>query len=243
MKKRNILISIVIPVLNEEKYLRQTVNAVFDRAQNNGSIEIIVIDTGSEDKTLEIAKELKLKVFEKPEFSGHKYQALNFGFHRANGDILLFLDADTILPKRYDQLVLDLMQKQEVVGGAFEFAFDKKNLSLLFVQLVNRARYRIRKRYYSDQAIFCRKVVLEQIGGFPEKQLMESAYLCAELIKTGKLKLIKSPVITSSRRFTKNGVMKTFFKDFTIWIQFILGMDVSGYAKKYWAFNRSEERL
>ncbi len=232
-----IMISIIIPTLNEEKYLLPTINQIYSGAVHIDAIEILVIDAGSEDNTLTSIKHLEVMMYSKPEFVLKKYESLNFGISQAKGRVLIFLDADTMLPKEFDQYILQRIDLHKIVGGAFEFSFDRTDWKLWTVQWINRIRYRFGKMYYGDQAVFCKRETAVKIGGFPEVELMESAYFCSKLKKEGKLVLIKKAVKTSPRRFLENGFFKTLWFDIMMWIRFVLTLSPSQYGKTYWKWN------
>ena len=149
---------------------------------------------------------------------------------------MLFLDADSFIGHDFDKEINKVL-KGNVVGGAFEYCSENRSISFLIVEALNRVRYRVDKIYFGDQGIFCIKEAFDAVGGYPEESIMEAAYFCKKLRSIGKLKLIKVPLITSSRRFEKGGIWKVFFKDTVIWIQFLLGWDISRYARKYWKEN------
>lgn len=230
-------ISIIIPTLNEEKYLKKTIQNIFECAENPNDLEILVIDAGSCDQTLESIRDLEVQTFSKPEFALKKYESLNFGIQNSTGEYLIFLDADTKLPKAFDSLIKSKLSRKNIVGGAFEFSFERPDWKLYLLQLLNRARYRLRKTYYGDQAIFCKREAAISIGGYPKKELMESAYFCDKLMRAGKLSLIRTPVKTSPRRFNENGFFKVFWFDFVMWIRFGLNLPVEQYGKSYWGLN------
>lgn len=231
------VISIIIPTLNEEKYLSKTIECIFKNAESPDDLEVLVIDAGSSDQTVQIAENLGVKVYCKPEYVLKKYQSLNHGITQANGMTLIFLDADTLLPERFDSMVVNTLDRHGVVGGAFEFSFDRLDWKLGLLQKFNRIRYRFGHMYYGDQAIFCKKEAADKLGGYPEKELMESAYFCKRLLTIGKLRLIKSPIKTSARRFNNHGFLKVFWFDFIMWIRFGLNLSVDEYGKKYWGLN------
>lgn len=163
--------------------------------------------------------------------------SLNYGLKMATGDVVLFLDADTLLPEHYDKSIVEVMGNDTVIGGAFEFSFRKPDWKLWLLTIANRIRYRFGKVYYGDQAIFSRRHILNKIGGVPEEALMESAFLCKSLRSEGKLALIKPGISTSPRRFQEHGFLKVAWFDLNMFIRFNLGLPVSGYAKKYWGKN------
>ena len=230
-------LSIIIPTLNEEEYLSKTIDTILERAYRPGSVEVIVIDAGSTDKTESIAKQRNVHFVSRASFAGKKYESLNLGLALSKGENLLFLDADTIVPHHFDLLIQDSLKNESAIGGAFEFSFYSKDWKLYLLQGINRIRYRFGQVYYGDQGIFCKKHLAEKVGGFPKKELMESAFFCKELRKHGSLKLIKKPVETSPRRFIENGFFKVSWFDFTMWIRFIFNLSVDQYGKNYWQVN------
>lgn len=226
-------LSIIIPTLNESQYIGKCLTTIDENVSESNDIEIIIIDAGSSDSTLSLLTD-GIRVRKEPSFAGNKSRSLNEGSKMALGRYLLFLDADTLVPKDFDLLIKQQLESKEMVGGAFEFEFDKKLPLLKFIEIINKIRYRYRQSYYGDQGIFVRKEVFDQIGGFPDLRLMEAAHLCQTLRQKGKLGLIRTPIITSSRRFEQGGILKVFFLDTIIWIKNFLGLDVQNYAEDYW---------
>lgn len=229
-------ISIIIPTLNEEGFLAPTIDRITSAASGENELEIMVIDAGSTDKTVAIAQQKGVSVYEKPTFRLKKHESLNYGLQKANAEIVLFLDADTLLPQHFDRLVLDQLANFTFVGGGFNMQFDRSDWQLWILSRINKVRYTLWRTYYGDQAIFCRKNIALGVGGFPDT-LMEAAYFCRKLKKKGKLALIKQPVISSSRRFYDNGILKVILFDLRMWFRFVLGLDVRQHRTNYWKVN------
>ncbi|SMD32385.1 transferase 2, rSAM/selenodomain-associated [Reichenbachiella faecimaris] len=232
-------ISIIIPTLNEANYISQTIDRIRANQSKKSDIEIIVVDAGSRDDTVGLVTQKVNQVYEDSSLAGAKYKSLNQGAKLAKGAVLLFLDADTFLPPNFDKYVEEALSQHGVVGGAFEFGFDRKGIIYRMIQWVNRIRYRVDKRYFGDQGIFCSQKVFEQVGGYPNQPIMEAAYLCKALRKLGQLALIKVPIITSTRRFEQGNIFSVFLKDTWIWIQFTLGLNIKRYALAYWKENEN----
>lgn len=227
-------ISVIIPTLNEENYIKRTIEKV-EQSSFNKPHEIIVVDSGSTDKTINIleGKDIKMVLFN-PLKKGRS-APLNHGAGHASGDVLLFLDADSVLPRNYDLYIVKALNKNaNVIGGAFEFSLDGNGFLYRVIEFINRVRYRLRKRYYGDQGVFVRKKYFDKAGGFPDYELLESAYLCEKLRGFGKLTLINRCLKTSPRRFEQNGTLKAFAFDIKIWFLDLVGVDVNEYSQKYW---------
>lgn len=231
------MISVIIPTLNEEEYILETINQVLHGAVN--PVEIIVIDSGSIDNTVSMIRsidDIKLKF--RPDFKGRKQAALNHGAQHSSGAVLVFLDADTHLPARFDQLILKAISAGNV-GGAFPMKFDKAGPLLRSIQLINHIRYSLTNRFFGDQAVFCTREAFFKAEGYPDIPIMESAHFCDRLKKDGRLKLLYRPVISSSRRFYQGGVLNVFWKDVVIYSRDLLGISNSRNGEKYWSVNAS----
>ena len=119
--------------------------------------------------------------------------------------------------------------------------FASPGLQLKALELINRVRFRIEKEFYGDQAVFCTREAVKQVGGYPSETIMESAHFCNALKHAGKLRLVTKPVITSPRRFHENGFWRTFWFDFKAWVRFRVGLHANGAGKEYWTFNQKDQ--
>lgn len=228
-------LSIIIPTLNEEDFIVQTVMALMEGSKSQA--QILVIDGGSHDQTVPLLSKMEgVELVVRPDLIGKKYAALNEGAHLATGDVLLFLDADTIVPKNFDKLIAEKISSG-AVGGAFQMKFDRTNLILRFIRFVNELRYRLTHEFFGDQGVFCTRAAFENVGGFPASPIMESAHFCRGLKKVGKLALIQEPVITSSRRFFEGGILKVFWQDTHIYLRDLLGWSNRSNGHQYWQVN------
>jgi rSAM/selenodomain-associated transferase 2 len=226
-------LSIIIPTLNEARYLPATVAQARQLAVLGSPHEIIVADCGSQDDTAELAVHLGTMLVQgNPAFSS-RAAALNQGAAKATGDVLLFLDADTLVPRGYDQAIWQALRTPLVVGGAFEFALDGPQLGLRLVELINRVRYRLWPLYYGDQGIFVRASVFRQVGGYPEQRLLESSDFCKRVSRLGKMVLLNKYMKTSARRFIEGGIYHVLVHDTWIWGLDLLGLDTEQFGRAY----------
>lgn len=200
-------------------------------------IEIIVVDNGSSDETLKSVADLDIRIFERPGLKGKKFAVLNYGYQQATGEVIMFLDADTRLPKDFDLHIRKCLEQPGVVGGAFDFEFQEHHWYLQLLAAINRVRIRIDHNFLGDQALFCRSSSFKEVGGYPAKLIMESSFLCRELKKKGSLKIAPARICTSARRFLENGFLNVFWFDFKVWIYFLLRLNTDKFGATYWQHN------
>ncbi len=210
-------ISIIIPTVNEAENIKATLATT----QASTEVETIVVDGGSKDNTVEIAKSLGAKVITSA--VGRACQ-MNAGAKDSNGDILLFLHADTRLPFGFDCMVRTTLAQPGIVAGAFALRIDAPLASLRLVEWGANMRSRFLQMPYGDQAIFLTKQTFHHIGGFGELPIMEDFELMRRLRNLGKIAIIPTPVVTSARRWLKKGVWQTTVLNQLIIIAYFLGV-------------------
>ena len=210
-------ISIIIPTLNEVKYIESTLTTIKD-SQN---VELIVVDGGSTDGTINLIKNLGISLIISP--PGRAIQ-MNTGALASTGDILLFLHADTRLPPKFDTMIRQTLLKPGVVAGAFSLKIDSELPSFRLVERGVSWRSQLWQMPYGDQAIFMRRVVFQAFGGFPNIQIMEDFQLICHLKCRGSIVTLKTPVVTSARRWLKMGVWQTTLINQVIIIAYSLGI-------------------
>lgn len=218
-------ISIIIPVLNEASNITNAIAST----QPSDNIEIIIVDGGSYDGTLENVKDNNIKVITT---SPGRARQMNAGAMLARGDILLFLHADTRLPPGFDIMVRTALQNPKTVAGAFALKIDAPLWSLRLVELGVNWRSRFLQMPYGDQAIFVTKKIFDKMGGFPEIPIMEDFELMRRLNKISNISIISVPVITSARRWLTKGVVRTTLTNQIAIIAYLLG--VSPQRILYW---------
>ncbi|GAB1540253.1 TIGR04283 family arsenosugar biosynthesis glycosyltransferase [Scytonema sp. NUACC21] len=229
-------ISIIIPVLNEEENIKQTLASSIP----NTNVEVIVVDGGSTDTTVSIVQSLGVKVLSAP--PGRACQ-MNVGALVATGEILLFLHSDTWLPPGFDEMVRTalkpLKQKCESapVGGAFALRINSPLASLRLVEWGVNLRSRFLQMPYGDQAIFLKAETFHKMGGFPDLPIMEDFELMRRLRGTGTIAIVQTPVVTSARKWLKRGVLQTTLINQIIIFAYLLGVSplrlVNWYRRQY----------
>jgi len=202
------MLSIIIPTLDEEKHLPLLLESI--KKQDFSDYEIIAADAGSEDKTLEIAKDYGCKIVA----GGLPARGRNQGAKAARGDLLLFLDADVILPEKTFGKILEEFNRRKLDIATFCLLPSKKNKmsKFFFTFFYNLPITSLEKVLpHAAMGILIKKSLFEKLSGFDEKiKLAEDHDLARRAGKLGKYGILKSTkLFVSDRRFKKDGWLKT----------------------------------
>jgi len=219
-------ISIIVPVLNEERAITATLESLTSLAME----EVIVVDGGSADHTREIVAESQAVLAFSP---SPRSRQMNRGAEIASGEILLFLHADTRLPSSAVTDIRSAMQDSRFVGGRFDVKLDVASWRFQMIGRLINLRSRWTKVATGDQAIFVRRVVFEGLGGFPDLPLMEDIAFFQALKRQGKVACLRSRVVTSARRWEKEGVWLTVLKMWALRLLFLAGVSPT-YLKRFY---------
>lgn len=212
----NPLISIIIPAKNEERVIAGTL-AGLDRR----GCELIVVDGGSSDHTVSLAEKSGAKVLIAGSGRGRQ---LNLGAEKAEGEILLFLHADTMLPRDFQSRVIRTVKKKGVAAGAFSLGIRGEGLKYRLLEKGIELRSQILGLPYGDQAVFLGREIFFEVGGYPDLPIMEDVGLIKKLRGKGEINLLGEKVLTSGRRWRKHGVVKvTVINQLLLWA-FLLGL-------------------
>lgn len=210
------MISIVIPAHNEATQLPATLATI--EAQS-GPHEVIVVNAVSTDATAQIAANRGARVIESSR--RHRAAQMNAGARIASGDTFLFLHADTRLASAALQNIRTSLRRPEVVGGGFARRYDSSSLLLAATCALAEIRTRCCGWFLGDQAIFVRRTVFEQLGGFPEWDLFEDLELSRRLARVGRLVTLRPAVISAARRFDARGVLRTTWSDLCLTARYL----------------------
>lgn len=196
--------SIIVPVLNEAESIDFFLADLLATATDD-HWEILVVDGGSQDGTLQKLSRFPVKVIRS--LPGRARQ-MNEGAACARGHILLFLHADTRLPGDWWRQ-LHYFAESSFQWGRFDVRLQPGSPLLRVVQGMMNLRSRITGIATGDQAIFIRRTLFESLQGFADIPLMEDVEICKRLKSIGQPCCIASQAVTSSRRWQKKGVVKT----------------------------------
>ena len=190
------MVSIIVPALNEALSIADTLRTL---QALEGEKEILVVDGGSEDRTVQIASEAGVKVLGSGRGRGTQQHA---GALEARGEILWFVHADTVPPQNAIAEIVNALRDASVAAGNFGLTFDggsraARQLTAVYPTL------RWLNLCYGDSGIFVRRTAYEAVGGFRSLALFEDLDLLKRLRKAGQFVHLKTRIVTSSRRFEK----------------------------------------
>lgn len=225
-------VSVVIPALNERGRLSGAIRA----AREAGADEVIVVDGGSADGTERIARsEADLCLVAE---AGRARQ-MNAGAAAAAGEILLFLHADTRLaPGSADAARAAI--RNGAAGGAFAVRLDHAPAAGAYLRAVLRlagrmisVRSRLFRAYTGDQAIFVRRDLFRELGGYPDIPLMEDVALSRAMTRRAPTALLRHRAATSARRWESRGPVRTILLMWALRLAHLSGMPAERCARIY----------
>ena len=203
------MISVIIPVYNEEECLLKN-DIYYQMISQVG--ELIFIDGGSSDKTVVLARKLG-RVITAPK---NRAIQMNRGAQEAKYNILLFLHADAIIHSENLQQIVTAIEGKKYIGGCFKQVLDDPAILYRWIGWTGNIRAKVSKVFYGDQAIFVRKDVFQQLGGFPEVKIGEDVLFTKRLRRKGKVGILPFTVNCSARRWKRQGVWQTFLLNLRI---------------------------
>ncbi len=222
-------LSVVIPTLNEGENIEDTLAALLNRASSH--IEIIVVDGGSSDNTVDIARRYADRVEHTKPSRGRQ---LSLGVDISSGDVILFLHADSFLPHGWDMILRGAFSRSDVVGGAFKLRISPSIPSLRLIASVANLRSRFLGIAYGDQGIFVREDILESIGGVKEIPLFEDVDLWHRMKKAGRTVILNDFIDVSHRRWRDKGALYTTLKNWSLHILYTAGIPPSTLYRIYY---------
>lgn len=222
-------VSVLVPVLNERGCLPE--NLAVLKGQN-WVHEVIVVDGGSTDGTLEwLWQQRGVRIIESQ--AGRGIQ-LNAGARAATGDALIFLHADSCLAPDTGQRLKRVLESPKVAGGCFWVQFaSREPYALGIIAAGINLRTILTHSATGDQAIFARRSVFDEIGGFREWPLFEDVDFVSRMKRVGRFAVIRSRVTVSARRHLTHGILRTVLLVYLLRIGFWAGISPFTLARWY----------
>jgi len=175
-----------------------------------GDYEVILVDGGSTDRTAELAD--AVPVVRVLAAAKGRASQMNAGAVIAQGEWLLFLHADTLLPSGAIQRLNEMESETAIQAGGFMHQFSGDDWRLKLISFLDNIRCIRSRIIYGDQALFVRRALFEQLGGFPSRPILEDVAFCERLITVTTPLLLSPPVVTDARKFLKMGVWRSFLR-------------------------------
>jgi rSAM/selenodomain-associated transferase 2 len=221
-------LSIVMPVLNEAA----DIVGALERLQplRVRGHEVIVVDGGSGDGTMQLAMPLADRVLDTPR---GRARQMNVGAERASGDVLLFLHADTRLPEGADGLIAERLAGGALAWGRFDVVIEGRHPMLKVIAAAMNLRSRRTGICTGDQCIFMHRALFRRIGGYPDIELMEDIALTRLLRRHAPPACPARRVITSGRRWERRGVWRTMALMWWLRLRYFLGASPAHLRRLY----------
>jgi rSAM/selenodomain-associated transferase 2 len=217
-------ITVILPVLNEAANLQSMLEAL----KQGGFDSIIVVDGESSDDSVAVARRGGAVVIESARGRGRQ---MNAGAACANASVLLFLHADTRLPARAVELIEQALMDPNVAGGCFRLSFDTHSALLRFYGAMS--RFETLLTTFGDQAYFVKASVFEAIGGYAEWPFLEDVQLRRDLRQRGRFVKLPCAVVTSARRFNREGTVRRQLLNGFVLLLFRCGVSAQRLARWY----------
>jgi rSAM/selenodomain-associated transferase 2 len=221
-------LSVIVPVLDEEAGIADALTALAPLRQRGA--EVIVVDGGSRDGTVELARPLADRVIAASRGRGAQ---MNAGAAAASGDALLFLHADTRLPADADRMILDGLNASSWQWGRFDVRIAGRSPLLTIIAGLMNWRSLLTGIATGDQAMFATRAAFAAAGGFPDIPLMEDIELSRQLKRRSRPLCLAARVTTSGRRWDERGALRTMLLMWRLRLAHFLGAEPATLARRY----------
>jgi rSAM/selenodomain-associated transferase 2 len=230
------MLSVIMPVLNEAKNLE----GILSRLRTTcPAAEVVIVDGGSKDGTSAVARRFPWVTYLSSERG--RARQMNAGARVANGEALLFLHADTLLPEGAAAAIRETFNDPEVVAGRFDVRFDNPRLVYKVIARFINLRSRLTKICTGDQALFVRRKTFEELGGYPDIPLMEDVEFTTRLKRIGGMACLRSKVTASARKWEQGGVFRIILLMWALRFLYFIGVSPDRLHRLYYGHPPSSD--
>ncbi len=226
IKVRIMFVSIIIPVLNEENSIKELLQQLQVCRQQGH--EVIVVDGGSHDNTRSVADSLSDKVISSE--AGRALQ-MNNGATQSRHEVLWFLHADTLIPENAIEQIQQALNKSD--WGRFNVKLSGSHILFRIIETMMNVRSCVSGIATGDQGIFVKRKVFRQVNEYSNIPLMEDVDLSRKMKKLSKPVCLKYTLITSSRRWEKNGISSTILLMWKLRFLYWVGVSPEYLVRQY----------
>ena len=219
------MLSVIIAALNEQANIEMSISRA-----SKGALEVIVADGGSQDNTVGLARQAGAGTLTVPY---GRYAQFNIAALKAKGDVLLFLHADTILPEKFAEDILEILTQPDIAAGAFRLGINADGPGFRMVETLTNLRSKLFQLPYGDQAIFIQRNVFLRLGGFAGLPIMEDYEFVRRLRRQSQVAILNKQVRTSARRWLGLGILRTTIINQLMIVGYWLGISPARLAEFY----------
>ena len=222
-------ISIIIPTYNESNNLPLLLS---DLSIINREVEILIIDCGSEDKTIDIANIYGAKIYQSKE--KNRGLQLNIGAKNALGEWFIFLHADSRLNRDWLKRIKSVLQDDESYIYSFMFQIDSKKIIYRFLEILVNFRSIFLKTPYGDQGLIIHRKTYFKNNGYSKIPLMEDLDFIKRLKNKENLRVLNFPIYTSSRKWEKTNIFQQAFNNWKFRRRWLKGESIESIYIDYY---------
>lgn len=223
-------VTVVVATLNEAASIGDLLAGLLGSGRTESLVEVIVVDGGSEDKTVAIAEQAGVKVIAAERGRG---QQMNAGAAAASGDVLVFLHADCRLGVDCLEQVASAFAEPDLICACFRQRISANGLRYRLIEWGNLFRGRRLGIVYGDQAMCVRKAVFDEVGGFPSIPLMEDLELARRLKRKSCWRVLDGPVVVDARRWKRQGLVFSTLRNWCFVVLYFVGVSPGRLARWY----------
>ena len=225
-------ISIIIPTYNESNNLPLLLS---DLSIINREVEILIIDCGSEDKTIDIANIYGAKIYQSKE--KNRGLQLNIGAKNALGEWFIFLHADSRLNPDWLKRIKSVLKDDESYIYSFMFQIDSKKIIYRFLEILVNFRSIFLKTPYGDQGLIIHRKTYFKNNGYSKIPLMEDLDFIKRLKNKENLRVLNFPIYTSSRKWEKTNIFQQAFNNWKFRRRWLKGESIESIYSDYYENN------